>query len=371
MKKILNIAIALLISSNVQGQDLNSYYSYLLNWYNVNPAYTGNTEGVEAMLNSSTQWVGFDGSPNNSMFGIHSGLNDKMGIGGKINIDTRGVFTNFSAEMNYAYKFKLTENSKLNFGVTVGLFQSYINTNSILDDKYTDESDQTITSDYYNSSHFISSFGALYEFKGLEVGVSAPHMAMSKKDISDHVFGMAKYSFDAYKEKLDITPSVVYQNLSNSPNQLDAGLAVKWDETVEVKYIYRSNNTMVFGGGLHFDKVNFGFAYVRNFGALNVVPNGSYEVYVAFRFDKKGSEKSSKTTQSKGESTSKLSSILSELKSITSNSKVSEDVKAEINSIQNDLSALIDKAKTEDLSKTDQQSISDLENRISKLKNEL
>lgn len=375
MKNIIKIAVIFFAVGQLTAQDLNSYYSYLLNWYNINPAYTGQTDGIKTLLNPATQWVGLDGSPTNSMFGIHSSIRENMGLGGKVTIDKRGVFTNFSAEIGYSYKLNLNDDHKLNFGVTAGLFQTYINANTIIDDRYTDETDPVSTTEYFNQSHFISSFGALYQFKGLELGVSSPHLVLSGQRVSDHIFGTARYRFELEAQKIALIPSVVYQNLTNSPNQLDGGLMVEWNKTIWGQYTYRTNNTMVLATGLNFNSVEFGYAYVLNRSALSTISNGSHEVLIAFTFDKKDKSKKRSTSQISVQGNtnvnSRLSVILTDLKSIKTSSSASEETKKELNSIQNELSKLIDKAKTDKLSDADEKHIVDLENRISQIKSEL
>ena len=111
MKNHIYIAALILINwisiSAIKAQDLNNHYGYQLNWYNINPAFTGETDGVEAMFNYRAQWNGIEGSPINSMFGLHTGIQNNMGIGGKVIMDKRGLLSNLTYEFNYSYKVVL------------------------------------------------------------------------------------------------------------------------------------------------------------------------------------------------------------------------------------------------------------------------
>jgi type IX secretion system PorP/SprF family membrane protein len=366
MKKLVNIFVLVVLTFSAKAQELNSHYLYEMNWLNVNPAYTGETEGIKAILNPGTQWLGIDGNPNNSMFGIHSKLNDKMGLGGKIVMDKRGVFSNFTGEFNYKYKATISKGHFLSFGITLGIYSSSLNLNSILNDKYTDGNDPMIASQYYDQTRFLSSFGILYQFKELEVGASSPHLVVSGKPVSDHIFGMIRYSL-AF-EKLKLIPSIIYQNLSNSPNQIDAGLKLMWENTLWGKFTYKSNKTMVASLGLNVEKVNVGYAYGINKGTLSTISSGSHEIFIAYTFDKRGKGARSKRKRiSSIEGASRLAQVLSDLKSINNQSNVTLEIQKEIAEIQVELSILVAKGKNGKYEKEDEKAINNLEKRISKL----
>lgn len=372
MKKIITLITLVSLYSQVGAQNLNTHYLYQMNWFNVNPAYTGATEEVKAIINPGTQWQGIDGKPSNSMFGVHSSMGKNMGLGGKFITDKRGLFTNLSAEMVYSYKIKLAEQHQLNFGLSMGVFQTYLNVDNIIADKYTDATDPAATAIYYNKTHLISGFGVLYTFKNLEVGASSPHMVISGRPLSDHIFGMARYNVEFQNFKTVITPSLVYQNIANSPNQLDFGLKGEWNKLAWGQVTYKSNKTIVAGIGFNINKVNVAYSYGINQSALSVISNGSHEILISFSFDKRERNTtrtlSTEKSREEGLYTSRMSSILAELKTISLETNVSEKVKSEIGQIQSELSALITKAKEGKFSSEDEKKIVQLENQISKLK---
>jgi type IX secretion system PorP/SprF family membrane protein len=372
MKKIVQVLVLVGLTFSGAAQELNSHYLYEMNWLNVNPAYTGETEGIKAILNPGTQWVGIDGNPSNVMFGLHSKMNKNMGFGGKMVMDKRGVFSNFTGELNYKYKATIAKDHFLSFGITAGIYRTYLNVNTILDDQYTDNTDPVVTSQYYDQTHFLSSFGVLYQFKGLEVGASSPHLVVSGKPVSDHLFGMARYSFDVESVKLKITHSVVYQNLTNSPNQIDGGLKVMWDNTIWGKFTYKTNHTMIAAVGVNIEKVNVGYAYVINQGAMSTISSGSHEILIAFTFDKRTQNSNPKIEGlSSTAGSSRLSLVLADLKSINNQPNGSPEVKKEIAEIQVELSRLVAKGKNGKHENEDEKAMNKLEKRISKLKTQI
>ena len=376
MKKLTTLLAILSLFSGTEiiAQNLNTHYLYQMNWFNINPAYTGSANGTKVMINPGTQWVGLDGNPTNSMFGIHTKIRNNMGLGGKFVIDKRGIFSNLTAELAYSYQVKLDDKQQLTFGITAGLYQANLDRVGILEDRYTDNSDPTISSEYYNSNNLVSSFGALYQFNELELGLSAPHLIVAGRPLSDHVFGMAKYNFFFKEDKIKVTPHLVYQNLTRSPNQMDIGVKGTWDELVWAQATYKTNKTIVAAAGVDIKKFNIGYAYIINTAALSVISTGSHELYLGFTFgDKRKFGKNGEFLDGNDKNTKqqeKFQSILNDLRVISEKENTPVD-KAEINKIQAELIQLIKKAKTEQFTKEDEKRMLDLEKQLKNLKTKL
>ena len=373
MKKSTIFIFIITLSGSLFSQDLNTHYLYQMNWFNINPAYTGEVDGIQAIINPGTQWVGLNGSPTNSMFGLHGAMGNNMGLGSKVVIDKRGIFNNFTAEMTYAYKVNLNESHKLNFGVTAGFLQSSLDQNKILNDKYTDATDPTVTSSYFNQTVFLGSFGALYQFDKLEIGFSVPHLVVSGRPISDHTFGTVKYNFLLQEDKIKVSPLLVYQTLTRSPNQMDVGVRGEWNELAWLQFAYRTNNTMAMALGVNIKNSSFGYLYNINNSPLNTISGGSHEVYISFTFKKDPSNKRVQYATSDGSyiDSEKLKGNLMELKNIQKNENISPELMAELKSIQTDLSEVIHRVKKGDQTKDDDELIHQIENRILSLKEKI
>ncbi len=260
---ILIILIALGVTA--QAQILNTHYRYQLNWLNINPAYTGATEGLTAIINPGTQWVGIADNPTNTMVGVHGSLGDNMGLGGKMVFDQRGIFSTVTAEALYAYKVRLSEMQRLNFGLSAGIFSTVLDRSSLGEGNQTDLSDPSISSDYYNETQFLLSFGVLYQIKRLQVGLSMPHMFVSGSSVSEHVFATAQYDLYKNREDFVISPLCVYQHLNNSPDIIDLGAKAELKQFIWIQTSYRSNQSMSYALGLKFSGLNIGYLYNSSF----------------------------------------------------------------------------------------------------------
>lgn len=364
MKKILSIVLVISFAS-LMGQDLNSHYLYQLNWFNINPALTGSAKGTQVIINPGTQWVGLDDNPTTAMLGIHGKMDDRNSLGGKVIFDITGIFSTLSAEVLYSYKVKLTEQQNLRFGVSAGVLNTSLDQSALSDGRYTDLSDPNLRSAYYNQTRFMAGFGISYTYENLQIGLSSPHMVVGGNDISDHFFGTAKYDFKLTETKFEVSPMLVYQNLTNSEGLLDIGAKVQWNEAVWIQGAYRTNKNVALGVGVEIKNMSVGYLYNIFNSPLNSFSSGSQQVYLAFTF--KPRPKSTKTKKDiEANSYERLNAVLKNLKKV-SDAENEEEVK-EIEQIQKELSDLITKMENNTYNKSDEASLIRLEARIRELK---
>ncbi len=362
MKKSSIVIIACLLVGSLSGQDLNSHYLYQLNWLNINAAYTGKTEGTQVLFNPGTQWTGISNNPSNAMLAVHGKLNESQGLGGKVILDQNGIFNTLTLEMLYSYQIKINDEQGLNFGASAGMFNTSIDNGASFND-FTDGSDPTLGSGFYNETQFLASFGFLYQFKELEIGLSLPHMIVSGRDISDHLFGTAKYDFFIADGNLRLTPMLVYQNLTNSTNIMDIGGQVGWSDLVWIQATYRTNETMGLGLGFSFKGMDVGYMYNMFNGPASEIANNSQQIYIAFTFKK---QKAENKTVNPTKDYSQLNAVLNDLKEISSEGN--KAVMQEVSEIQTELAALIKKLEEGSYTSEDDAKLNSLEKRVEELK---
>ena len=363
LKSILTVALICMLGIVVKAQDLNSHYLYQLNWLNINPAYTGETDGTQIIFNPGTQWTGTSNNPSNGMLGIHGSISENQGLGGKIILDQNGIFNTLTAEVMYAYKTQLTENQRLSFGVTAGVYNTTLDEGAIFSGEYTDLNDPTFGSNYYNETQFLASIGVLYDFKDLEIGISLPHAVVSGRDLSDHFIGTAKYDFHFANESFRLSPMLVYQNLTNSDNIVDIGGQAEWNELVWAQVTYRTNETMSLGLGFNFKGMEIGYLYNMFNGPASEIANNSQQIYIAFTF---AGNKNQSSEADNSQDYSRLNAVLNDLKEVSDSDD--SEVQEEIKLIQSELAELITKLEEGTFTKEDDARLAELEERIAKLK---
>lgn len=281
MRKLLYSIAFLGLSTAALAQNLNSHYLYQMNGYNINPARAFQSDGMHAILNPGTQMVGIQGNPTNAMVGVYGAVNDRVGLGAKVIADRRGYFSNTTMEVSYAYLLKIKENHSLAVGVSAGMYSSALNSSGVVNDRYTNGTDPSIFNQDYNEKQFLSGVGLRYTAGKLDLGLSSPHLIISGKEISDHFFLTAKYSFNFTVSRIELRPVMVYQHLSKSPSILDISVQTEYNKLIWIQTGFRSNNSGLVGIGISLENVRFGYMYGLGFGKLNTLNSGSHEIMIS------------------------------------------------------------------------------------------
>src|SRR5687768_1514885 len=124
MKTIKNIAFASVLalgSLAANAQQAPMFTHYMNNTLVVNPGYAGSRDALTITALHRSQWVDFKGAPVTQTITMHAPLrNEHLGIGLSVLNDKIGPANNTSLIADFAYRLKLTEKSKLAFGVSAG-----------------------------------------------------------------------------------------------------------------------------------------------------------------------------------------------------------------------------------------------------------
>ncbi len=132
MKTIaLKIAVLLFAIQGLKAQQESMYTHYMYNTLWLNPAYAGTRDALTVTGIHRSQWVGFDGSPNDQTITMHTPFyNGKMGAGISLLNDKIGPTKSTIVAFDYAYHIRLDKKSKLSFGVKalVNFYTNSINT---------------------------------------------------------------------------------------------------------------------------------------------------------------------------------------------------------------------------------------------------
>jgi type IX secretion system PorP/SprF family membrane protein len=284
MKKVILIA-ALAISSISYGQDFSGgYYNYVLNRFNLNPAFAGNNGNISAMLNTKTHMAGFNGSARNTMFGLHAPINLNQGIGARVVSDKRGAFQVNKFDAVYSYQIQLDDRSDLRFGVSAGAVNRRLNPSSIDNSEFLNQNDPTLVDGFYDETNFIAGVGLVYDFENLQVGLSAPNLVDGSDEISDYIVGTISYNYKLNNEDFVLQPTVIYQNIPVEDNQFDILLKGEYQEKVWAMAGYRSNNNLTFGLGFDLGPFGVGYAYEMANSELSTIAGGSHEIIIQVAF---------------------------------------------------------------------------------------
>jgi type IX secretion system PorP/SprF family membrane protein len=283
--KIIGLCAGLLSIASVQSQELSyGYYNYIMNRFNINPAFAGNNGNISAILNTKTYAAGFSEAPRNTMFGIHAPINNVQGIGARLISDKRGAYELTKYDATYSYQIKFDENSDLRFGVSAGALRRMLNPGSISNPEFLDQTDPTLGDGFYDETKFIAGVGLVYDYSNFQFGLSAPSLVIGGEPISEHIVGTASYKYNFENSDFAITPLVIYQNMPIIENRYDILLKGEYKEKVWAQVGYQSTDNLNFGIGFDLGPFGIGYSYEMNNSEFSNIATNSNEIVVRISF---------------------------------------------------------------------------------------
>jgi len=283
--KLLTLGLALMSVASIDAQELSyGYYNYIMNRFNMNPAFAGNSGNISAILNTKTYAAGFSDAPRNTMFGIHAPINSAQGIGARLVSDKRGAFELTKYDAAYSYQIRFDENSDLRFGISAGAVRRMLNSGSIQNPEFLNQADPTLPSGFYDETKFIAGVGLVYDYSNFQVGLSAPSLVIGGEPLSEHIVGTASYKYEFENSDFSITPLVIYQNLPIIDNRYDVLLKGEYKEKVWTQIGYQSTNNLNFGIGFDLGPFGIGYSYEMNNSEFSDISANSNEIVVRISF---------------------------------------------------------------------------------------
>ena len=279
-------------SSKVKAQTEPMYSQYMFNMLNINPAYAGSRSvpGITSLFRK--QWAGIPGAPQTSSISLDMPLNqEKAGLAIQILDDRLGVERTTGAQLNYAYRIKVSEKGILAMGLRFGVLNYRANYSEV----------RTLTQNdpafYQNVSGLLPAAGAgvYYMTDQFYAGVSVPSLLQTKlnaqqqADVSSrvnnlHFFatmgGVLKISDD-----LKLKPSVLMKTVSGAPIEFDFNGNLWLQDKIAFGLSYRTGDAIV--GMVEWqmnDQLRFGYAYDYTISKLNPYNQGTHEIMLRYEF---------------------------------------------------------------------------------------
>jgi type IX secretion system PorP/SprF family membrane protein len=224
----------------------------------------------EANLNYRSQWVGVKETPKFYQLNASLSAGKNSGFGIKVAQQTMGLLKVTNATFGYSYKVKLTEKSKLHFGLGAAWQQ-----NNFVADKaiVVDKTDLSLGTKFtqQRSNNFDAEAGALFIGDKLTAGISAIHLYNTnyKLDVSTYKVTPQLNAIIAYKfnkgKDVEVEPWIVNRFNVNGSNQPEAMLNFKFKQAITIGAGYRLNYGYLALAG--FDVGKFKIAYSFDYGA--------------------------------------------------------------------------------------------------------
>jgi type IX secretion system PorP/SprF family membrane protein len=238
--------------------------------------------------------VGFDGAPSTQTLTGHMPVGKNIGLGLTLIHDKLNPTKQTGLYFDYAYRLKITENSKLSLGLKGGFNHFQIDMNQLLLSSPNDDA-----LNVPNTSKFLPNFGLGFYFysDNYFIGVSIPKLIKNKLINGDpeilgqggsevsHFFISGGYVFNLSQE-VKFKPTILTRLTQAAPMTMDLNANFLIREKLWIGAMYRLNNS--FGGILQYQftpQFKVGYAYDMTNNELRNYNNGTHEIMISFELN--------------------------------------------------------------------------------------
>jgi type IX secretion system PorP/SprF family membrane protein len=292
------------VTTIVLGQKEPQYTQYMYNIGSFNPAYVGTVETPELAALYRAQWIDIPGAPRTIRFGANLPLsNEKMGLGINIVNDQLGPVAQTYADISYSYQVKVTDNTKLSFGIDAG--GSFLNVDF---NKGTFENPgEPLSLERINNFYPTIGAGTFMYGNHWYIGASVPNF-LTEGIYNDELATVVEdklqfnfiggYVFDL-SDGLKFKPAFLINSLGGAPLNINLSGNFLISDVVTAGISYRVENAFSGLAGLQIsDSMFIGYSYDYNTNPLGEFNQGSHEVILKFYLGRGGSSSNSKKDKS-------------------------------------------------------------------------
>jgi type IX secretion system PorP/SprF family membrane protein len=270
---------------------LTGFHSaYFENEYLSNPAMAGLTKGLNLNLGYQKQWNTVPGGPKLQNLTADYNSGNRVGLGINVNADQAGLISRTRAMATFAYHIPVSESGKLNFGLSLGISDTYIDYSKIVGD----QSDGEASAFNERRLYVDGDFGTSYTNGSLTLQAAIPNLKsvfFSDQNQNLEVDRSTFFTAAGYKIAIDnqynnftIEPKVVYRGVKGFDNIVDAGLNLGMTNyNFNISGMYHSNKTLTAAIGLNLQATDLIFAYTYNTGPLQTYANNTFEFGVKLK----------------------------------------------------------------------------------------
>ncbi len=294
MKKIIYFLVCVVIHTFANAQQLPQYTQYMLNDLAINPAVAGKNNYADVRSNNRYQWTGITDAPRTYMLTLHAPFKKRnMGLGTHVYTDIVGPTRRVGISIAYAYHVKLTDKTKLSFGISAGIQQWGIDGHKLI---LHDEGDNNLLIQYQTKT--VPDFGAgiLVHNDKWYLGFSAPQLYQApirlykngdnKGTLVTHFLVNGAYKFDV-GEDFKIEPSFLVKYAMPAPVKLDVGVRCIYQEQVWLGVGYRSNDAYTaLVGFMYKNYLMVGYSYDFTTSKLRKYAGATHELMLGLRFSR-------------------------------------------------------------------------------------
>ena len=288
---IIAFTLTFLLSNKAEAQQDPNFTLYNFNMNIINPAYAGTKDSPELNLVYRSQFLGIDDAPRTVSMAYSKNVGRNLGIGISLINDKVFILKQTDVAVDISYKIKLSEQTKLYFGLKAG--GGF--TNIDLTRAYDGGDDPLF---WENQDFFNPHVGAgiHVQNENFYITVSTPNFLKGKRyekqgnaptvAIDNSHFYLGTGVNLSLSENLMVTPMFMMRNVEGVPNSYDMGAAFDIHKKVIIGMNYRVKEMISSYTLLNVsDKLKFGVAYDVTMSDLYLVDQrGSIEFIFKYQF---------------------------------------------------------------------------------------
>lgn len=265
---------------------------YLVNRHVLSPALSGITGNFETFVSYQKNTLEFEGAPEYKSLFISGPVYRNMSLGGSFSKSTVTVFDGFSAELDYAYHLRVSENHFVHFGLSFTfcenrVFIDYNKFQSMQSDPFTPVPRKSLA----------YGFGLVYTYKRFHLGVALPRLGESSLMGRDPHPG---YSIDGFLRvhasagfdigsSFELEPSIIAEKSRVEPLWYNVSALMRVKNISYLEFHYRQGNIMGLGVGFNPGKKML-LAYSYDLAGTGIMKysSGIHEITIGFMIGKGG-----------------------------------------------------------------------------------
>ena len=309
MKKILTLIGILSILCGInkaEAQLIPQFSQYMFNGLYINPAYAGYKDVLYGHVMYRKQWVNVESSPRTAMISVDGPLKGGSNLGLVYANDKLGAAYSNNVMVDYSYRFKVSENSRLSFGLAAGIIQHGINKSELRNEDLTTDprvlSTETVWKPAFDAGVY---FDAECFYAGLSVVGLLKNTSESGKEFlairTNANYFLTFGGIVPLNSSLKLMPSTLFGTDFKNPLKIDLTMMLMIADKFSVGSSYRMgakwfsdvDDNVKSRGALVFlaeafvsERVRIGFAYDLDLKKMNTGHNGGFEISLGYYLTK-------------------------------------------------------------------------------------
>ena len=281
-------------------QQIPQFSQYMFNGLYINPAYAGYKEEMYAHLMYRKQWMGVTGAPQTIMLGVDGDLGKGSNLGLVYANDRIGATTTNSIMLGYAFRFPISDQGRLSFGLAGGAVHYGLDKSKVMDDP--------ILLATENAWRPQVDAGVYMDWPSFYLGFSAMGLISNRADEgtmqimrTDPTWFLTFGGLVPLSEVFSLAPSTLFKTDFKSPLSMDLSAMMVYSETLWLGLTYRTGlnftygdresspdalrqtNALVIVAELYLlDNLRIGAAYDFDLNGLSTGYNGGIEVSLGY-----------------------------------------------------------------------------------------